>query len=104
MPLRSLPNAPVPGIPAGKIVTIPHGPQAVRSPLRQTPFRTMPEGGLKESFAHEQECLHSCRFRARDRIRTCDLLMTNQLLYQLSYTGVEQSGPDRIIPLHKPQK
>ena len=25
------------------------------------------------------------RFRARDRSRTCDLLITNQLLYQLSY-------------------
>ena len=24
---------------------------------------------------------------ARDRGRTCDLLITNQLLYQLSYTG-----------------
>ena len=38
-------------------------------------------------------CERACK-RAGSRIRTDDLLITNQLLYQLSYTGIyEGKGP-----------
>ena len=35
---------------------------------------------------------------ANSRIRTCDLLITNQLLYQLSYIGTRRQ-PQRAIGL-----
>ena len=34
-------------------------------------------------------------YGADERIRTADLLITNQLLYQLSYVGVESPGVRR---------
>ncbi len=40
----------------------------------------------------------SCFDGADERIRTADLLITNQLLYQLSYIGGEGRGSIRNAP------
>jgi hypothetical protein len=39
--------------------------------------------------------------RAGNRVRTDDLLITNQLLYQLSYAGFSDLDHSRIIPTGK---
>ena len=43
----------------------------------------------------------TCRFGANDVTRTHDLLITNQLLYRLSYTSIKiyEPYPKRLIPL-----
>ncbi len=44
--------------------------------------------------------IHSKKQKADDRDRTGDLLITNQLLYQLSYVGkVKLTGPKRVATL-----
>jgi hypothetical protein len=52
-------------------------------------------------FQNTPKCLKS---GARSRIRTNDLLITNQLLCQLSYAGIqEDSKSDFTCPRLKPQ-
>ena len=49
-------------------------------------LRLLPAGGLANKKGARDEpdaCVHG----ANKRIRTADLLITNQLLYQLSYIG-----------------
>jgi hypothetical protein len=40
--------------------------------------------------------------RAGSRIRTDDLLITNQLLYQLSYAGIYEGKPSILIHFFRP--
>ena len=43
-------------------------------------------------MTQSESSLFHCKSGAGNRVRTDDLLITNQLLYQLSYAGVGMAG------------
>ena len=58
--------------------------------LRVIAFRAAPTSAI---FTDATVELSSWNEGADDRIRTGDLLITNQLLYQLSYVGLRRAAP-----------
>src|SRR6266516_3132571 len=65
--------------------------------------RAMPRRGGKSDFV-SYFCFSVCLkpIGAGSRIRTDDLLITNQLLYQLSYAGIYEGEPSILIHFSRP--
>jgi hypothetical protein len=53
---------------------------------------------VTESYAAQVSLFQQLKTGAGSRIRTDDLLITNQLLYQLSYAGIYK-GKYSLVPL-----
>ena len=55
-----------------------------------------------ERFCSVNDCCDGACNGAGSRIRTDDLLITNQLLYQLSYAGIYEGKPSILIHFFRP--
>ena len=67
------------------------------------PSKASPADLQSVPFGHSGIPPYTYEFGAGGRIRTPDLLITNQLLYQLSYTSVEIGLP-ASYPLYAPKR